>query len=542
MNNLKFLRSLDLLGASPFFLIKKQKTLHTSLGGGLTLLVSILIICIMIFFSQEFFIHVNPTVNQAEEPYNSPGKIYYDYKNFHFIIGVQNKDNQMFIDPSVYYVEANYKTTIINSTGTYSIPVMLNITYCNNTKIDESISKLYEDIDLNLFYCLSDIQPVDKEEIYVNDYYGHDKFRMLQVKFYRCRTGQCKSESEIESSLLNSNIDSYIISHKVHTRDYDNPIQLSKNSYFFPASKTTKTSITHYLHHMEVQSDTNIMFTSKKIDSSFVDDKVFEQVHSGESSTSFASYTFQLNNIIEKYYRKYYKLQDFAAQVGGILSFVNLVTMLIMYMYNEITIYEHLINYYFDIIPSENDKESFKQVKRIYFSENKKNLNTSSKEEEKSTTDIKESANSKKRYWSYFTIINFNLLDRLFFITCLPRNKCSRNQRAYKYFKKGKEKIQDKLNFCNYFQMSFDINLLQTFLVTEEQNNLMHVICKPILTGDRKNYVRIDKKSDYAKVSRRQAEDIVNFNIERKEDLEFNKKLNHFIKGTKHLYTFQIYD
>ena len=149
---------------------------------------------------------------------------------------------------------------------------------------------------------------------------------------------------------------------------------------------------------MEVQSDTNIMFTSKKIDSSFVDDKVFEQVHSGESSTSFASYTFQLNNIIEKYYRKYYKLQDFAAQVGGILSFVNLVTMLIMYMYNEITIYEHLINYYFDIIPSENDKESFKQVKRIYFSENKKNLNTSSKEEEKSTTDIKESANSKKRY------------------------------------------------------------------------------------------------------------------------------------------------
>ena len=215
MNNLKFLRSLDLLGASPFFLIKKQKTLHTSLGGGLTLLVSILIICIMIFFSQEFFIHVNPTVNQAEEPYNSPGKIYYDYKNFHFIIGVQNKDNQMFIDPSVYYVEANYKTTIINSTGTYSIPVMLNITYCNNTKIDESISKLYEDIDLNLFYCLSDIQPVDKEEIYVNDYYGHDKFRMLQVKFYRCRTGQCKSESEIESSLLNSNIDSYIISHKV---------------------------------------------------------------------------------------------------------------------------------------------------------------------------------------------------------------------------------------------------------------------------------------------------------------------------------------
>ena len=576
MNNLKFLRSADILGIDPFFLIKTHKSLHTSLGGCVSIFLFLVMILVSIFFSQEFFQHINPNINQSEEPFPNPSKIYYDYKNFHFMIGIQDKDNNMFIDPSIYYPEGDYKTIIINSTGTYYPVTILNMTFCNNTVIDPEIKNLYEDIDINKFYCLSDVQPVNKNEMYLNDVFGHDKFRMLQVKFYKCKTN-CKTEEEIEQGLFNAMINIYIVSHKVQTRDFNNPIQFSKQSYFFPVSKNTKTAITHYLHHMEVESDTNILFTSRDIVSSFQHGRVFEQVYSGVTSSSFASYTFQLNNILEKYYRKYYKIQDFVAQVGGILIFVKFACLSILYIYNENSFIEYLINFYFDIIPSEKDKNHFKQGKRIYFVNNPSPQipTTNTKENEidhidntinndktsvqngneidkinssinnssmiHSKNNVKKEPINKKRFWSVYSMLNFRVIDRLFLMTMCPKNTFSKNKKAYKYFFKGKKKIKDKLEFVNYLQMSFDINALQTFLLKEEENNLLHVICKPILTGDRKNNVVIDKRNNYTQISRKQAEELVNENIKKKKDLEINQKLLDFINGTKHLYSFQEY-
>ena len=158
-----------------------------------------------------------------------------------------------------------------------------------------------------------------------------------------------------------------------------------------------------------------------------------------------------------------------------------------------------------------------------------------------SKNNVKKEPINKKRFWSVYSMLNFRVIDRLFLMTMCPKNTFSKNKKAYKYFFKGKKKIKDKLEFVNYLQMSFDINALQTFLLKEEENNLLHVICKPILTGDRKNNVVIDKRNDYTQISRKQAEELVNENIKKKKDLEINQKLLDFINGTKHLYSFQEY-
>ena len=51
MNNLKFLRSADILGIDPFFLIKTHKSLHTSLGGCVSIFLFLVMILVSIFFS-----------------------------------------------------------------------------------------------------------------------------------------------------------------------------------------------------------------------------------------------------------------------------------------------------------------------------------------------------------------------------------------------------------------------------------------------------------------------------------------------------------
>jgi hypothetical protein len=67
------------------------------------------------------------------------------------------------------------------------------------------------------------------------------------------------------------------------------------------------------------------------------------------NSESFIDFSFQLRNFIVDYSRKYYKFQELIAQVGGVFSCLNLLTILILRFYTRNVYFEYLINNHFEV-------------------------------------------------------------------------------------------------------------------------------------------------------------------------------------------------
>ena len=105
-----------------------------------------------------------------------------------------------------------------------------------------------------------------------------------------------------------------------------------------------------YIKHIRNERDDGIFFTENNSKSSFIlSDFIHDNVFDRDSST-FLTLSIQLDNTFQKYQRKYYKLQDFAAQVGGVVNACFVISTLILKIYEKNSYFEYLINNFFEIL------------------------------------------------------------------------------------------------------------------------------------------------------------------------------------------------
>jgi len=147
--------------------------------------------------------------------YISPTKVYYP-DNIFFMISM-SIDSKPFVNEKIYRV-VGYIRTKINGTEETLNTKNISMDLCSNV-FDETY-KYYDSIkDLNLsnFYCISLDKNIDnginKEDLFINEFWGNDGFQMLQIKVYNCiaiaeNKDECASK-EIIKKKLESPIISY---------------------------------------------------------------------------------------------------------------------------------------------------------------------------------------------------------------------------------------------------------------------------------------------------------------------------------------------
>ena len=124
--------------------------------------------------------------------------------------------------------------------------------------------------------------------------------------------------------------------------------QISKESFFY-VSNSFKVSITEYISHLEMNSDDGFLFTTNSLKGTFKQDSIIDYTLYQDNVDTFISFSIQLNNIKEVYYRKYYKIQDLLAQVGGIYKAIFMIMEILMSLYVNHSYFERLINKYYFI-------------------------------------------------------------------------------------------------------------------------------------------------------------------------------------------------
>ena len=509
----EYLRIIDFFGHDPSFIIKNNLKYKTHIGGLLTLIVIIISVITLIFFSEELYSKKSPSVNLITEANLNPSKINF-FDNFEFIIGIQNDNFIVQRNESIYYAKGFLFQTIINSSGIFNIKEEIDLDSCDKALKNSINYELFKDLNLNNYYCFSKNQSkININNIYLNEYWGNNGFQMLQIKFYDCvNTDEyviknnitCASEEILKENLNLADLSLYFIDTFISTNNYKNPFQRGIHEYFYDVSKNFLLTLTQYYNHIEINDDSGLIFTtSNKINSFKLSDMVTNKADE-RTGEHFLTLTLQLNNIIEKYQRKYYKLQDYAAQVGGVINTLIIICYFILKFYDENAYFEFLINEYFEIKLFEKKKTesniSFLENNEINnnvnkninkkkeknklknFKENPSNLNGSKKnnyQKNKNGSFINNLIKSKKK-------INLSFCDKFFFIQFCQKKSRAKKNGILEVYLLAKNHLMNYMDILGYLKHLFSEDQKHKLLLNEDQQKIFDYIFKPILSH---NYI-----------------------------------------------------
>ena len=521
----KYFKLCDLVGRAPPLLINNKKTLKTTIGAIFTLMIIITTIVTTCFFGQELFVRKNPSVNFSTAEIQHPPFLPYDEENFEIAFGLEDSDSNLFIDETVYYPIATMrKNILVNGEMEYEY-TNIKLIPCTKKNFNKEIEELFSPFKSGVIeaYCFDNNQTNLNEKIGLNDYWGNDGFKMIQIKIYPCNkaTMQC-NEDLMEKYLSTTYFSYYTIDHKVQTQNYTYPFSHSLKNYFWKVSKNSKISITQYLRWLNVFDNDNLIFKNKKEKNSFEIESNTAMTAAAvpEPTKNFISLTLQLNNDMVEYYRSYYKFQDLASQSGGIYSSIYLATTILLYFYNSNVYYQYLINNLFDIKPTGKQVNGVRRKElikippptEVEMSNQKENKDTSTKNKENfisslsKTNNINDEVDSeidksvdrsvspvnrktsviRKRRVEGLTTktkINLNFIDQFFCMDLFRRWSFASRYNIDILYNTGKQCIMDRTNIIYIISQGFSFEMFKNILYTEEQKKIFEIIKRPMLTN-----------------------------------------------------------
>ncbi len=498
-----FITVIDLFGHSPTFIINNSIHHKTFFGGILSILAIIVAVITTIFFSQELFLKKSPSVNLNTETNLNPDILHY-FDNFEFIIGVQNESYTVTIDESLFYAKGFIFNTTVNETGVFNNVYEIDLQPCNLALRNSPNYENFKKYNLKNFYCISKNQSkINLNNIYLKEFWGNNGFQMIQIKFYECKNStesqKCATEERLYNALSLTELSIYITDNFISTNNYKEPFQRGVHEIFSVVSINFLVSITQYYRHSQVESDNGLMFTTSSKINGFKKDEITKDINYNRTSPNFATLTLQLNNIIEKYHRKYYKLQDLAAQVGGVYNIIMVICFFIMKLYEENYYFEYLINKYFEVkIYKKNNNISYKdtndnnnnetknlknKIKTLKFSDSMKEKRDSKNFKSlNNTQDIKKqmkinennSISSKKQ-------LTLKFFDKLFLVNILPKISSKKNPN-YETFIIAKKHLMSHIDIFSYLKHAHSDEMKSKLYFDEVQQKIFDYTFKPILS------------------------------------------------------------
>ena len=389
MEYLSYFLLLDSFGVNMSFYVKGYRDYRSHLGGLITIIIYVGTVICAVIFARNLWIKSNSTVNTASAVFPNPTKLYYP-DNFFFMFSV-NVDSIPFIDEKVYRA-VGYISYKVNSTEEIS-QQNISLDICSNV-FDESF-KYYDSIkhlNLSNFYCISLDKNInngiEKEDLFINEFWGHEGFQMLQVKVYNCQAiaedkRECADYNEIKSKLKSPIISYYTLKNYIDTNNYKNPYVPGLQETFYYVSYKKYMSATEYLKHVQITSDYGLLFYKEENNSDSTVDSMVEYSEADPEDGKIFTMSIQLTNKIDYYTRSYYKIQDLGAEIGAIYGALHMIFSILFQLYNTSKLFNNIINSFFlikeDFKPLYRENKAFINLKRKFYKDLKLNISIKQK-------------------------------------------------------------------------------------------------------------------------------------------------------------------
>ena len=332
----------DIIGRQPLLRIDAMPRIQTLLGGILCIFVYCIFILASLYFGQELVYRVVPKVIETERAIKNNDIIYLSKKQFLFALTLNNNFN--FINPNSYLNINLYMKTIENNIISSN---QINLGIC---KLDDvpNLNNDYSFTNINIenFICPKNLN---------NNYYikGADKFNKysyLELIINTCSSNKCKTEEEIENILNNFHLSIFYYD-KIYDfrkfKDFSNDII---NEFDITFTKHFYKKIEVFLGLSKIYTDVGYFFENFNKKELHTIKKTKEYIYDLNSQTKYnMTIDFKIDYIKSEIYRKYYKIQNWIAELGGLIRAMTLIASIINYFNDKASYYELLINKLFDV-------------------------------------------------------------------------------------------------------------------------------------------------------------------------------------------------
>jgi len=367
---LKHILQIDIYGTHPRFTINGEKKFNTYIGSFMTI-VSVCIIGLFFFmYAEDVIHHTNPKL--ITTIYNDAQSLerLITGKDFVITLSLQHSNYSNFVNEKIYNVKAGiYSYYKLNgSNNIQRNPV--DVVKCSEFNF-EIIPSYFKSLDLKNLYCLKNAT------FKIEGEYQSDSFQFLYFTFSKCdnstSNNTCSSEDEINSILSGGYIGIFMTDKVVIPNNFSIPYQTYGKNIFSSYTVKQFTDYWIYFKSMEVYTDSGLFFKNKRENSFMAYDRA-ETVIDYRETTNFATINLRESTKREVYERSYTKIQEAAANAGGIVKIVTLIGNAIVYFFRQI-LYRNFMIQFFKFNKKDFFKINGKSGNIKHFTDNMNNKN-----------------------------------------------------------------------------------------------------------------------------------------------------------------------
>ena len=373
---MNFFSSVDYFGFNPTLYIKSKSKLQTTFGGLLTLAAIILTILGSYYFGQEVWEKKSPIVNTSRETTIEPKDLVLDKEKWDIFFGLQFK-NILYEDPTIYKVEA---TTMQLTDNGFKF-IKLDTERCTKDSFSPEIYDLFKNLNIN-GTCF---KKNNSEVKVISKLWGQKDFKAIQILIKPCTNSTssdnyepiCASPQEIELKLAATTFSIYMIDNYLYSSNFTNPLTKYVYNDFMNLGKGSFTGLNLILYHRIISSDIGFLFkTYEQIETFGIDKLKTSYIPNPDIDGTFLRLRIQLSSMKEIVTRKYLKIQELVAQIGGVANLMIISANILIFFHNSLCYKLYLVNYAFDYY-SDSQIKHIQQIKNIVNSPLLSNIQTS---------------------------------------------------------------------------------------------------------------------------------------------------------------------
>ena len=339
---LSLILQLDIYGTHPRFTINGKKKFNTYFGSFMTLISFTIITLFFSLYALDVINHSNPKIITTIHNDAQPLLRKVTDKDFVISLSLEHSNYTNFIDERVYTVTAGvYKAHKKN--GEYITErTPIEVIKCNQYNF-EIVPEYFQSLDLENLYCLKNGTFIIEGE------YQSESFQFIFFTFSKCdnstSNNTCYSEDIINSVLSGGYIGIFMSDKVVIPNNFSIPYQAYGKNIFSSFSIKQFTDYWIYFKPIEVYTDSGLIFKSER-KNSFVAFDRGDLVTDYRETNSFAAINLRESTKREIYERSYTKIQEAAANAGGIVKIVTLLSNAIVYFFRQILYRNFMIQFF----------------------------------------------------------------------------------------------------------------------------------------------------------------------------------------------------
>jgi len=360
-----FFRSIDLVGFTPRIFFQEKNKYKTILGGIVTILISLLTILATISFGEDIYRRTKPTIllnkNFINPQYNVTGQMIIGYRLF-FTGGVRIEELDRLVDVFLLH-------TVFDPTLSKSIVTRYEVIKCSQ-------SDVYKNNFLNLtslignpddYFCLP-----NNASFFLKGKYGAPINNHMHMRIGICKNTTLNGNRCYPDDVIRKKMSSFFASFiykdsYIDGKDFENPVKYYITSNTLKSSSYTFRQDAYLFKDVSFNTDQGIILPDE-IEKQYTQLDTILSGSTAESNTEvFTNVIIGLTNLKDFYSRKYIKVQDVSAQVGGIIKFFLLFADILISFYSYGPFLETLYSIFCIIIAKRILFYPITRLKRIHF-------------------------------------------------------------------------------------------------------------------------------------------------------------------------------